>query len=472
MHHNLSVLLIRTRFTWYYILILSLIGLYSLFSIPFEITTQYFSYSSLYFSGVFGVFSIVSSLMGGISVSKSDQEFLLISAIRKRDLAFALMVAQALGTGILLIAVSIFALVSVNYSGTQYMLAVLNLILLDLFMLTIGIATFKLRRRYRILIAVGIAAWVLSYLAGFQFSPQGFITGNPLFSLLLTSPIASMSVIGALVTFNSEDLPIRVSEARQPKREYRSIARYVNYSPNKAIFMNSFTNLSYSTNSLMAGGIRTTTGKIRIRTYYAIMSLIAVIYGFLAFYLIRFGVQSGGFNEVVLFGSLYAGVLPQFTFNSGTMLYERAWLSFTSVQPWKYISVVVWAKMVQSVLTSIPFIIVSIVDFYLGVANTRESIVVFAILDPMLIGLYLFIVFSFSYYQITEEGFLSTRMSAIQFVSALPLILFTFIVILAILVPMLIWFTAVGTALILLLFATRKSYWERRVNRLVEKGFT
>lgn len=472
MHRSLSVLMIRTRFTWYYILILALIGLYSLFSIPFEIQFQNFTYGSLYFSGVFGGFSIVSALVGGVSVSKSDQEFLLVSAIRKGDLALALMVVQALGTGILLIAVSLFALVSVNYTGVQYLLAVLNLVLLDVFMLTIGVATFKLKRSYRILISIGIAAWVLSFLAGFQFSPQSFITGNPLYSLLLTSPVASLSLLGAYLTFNSQDLPIRVSQPKQPRREYRSIARYVNYNPNKAIFMNSFTNLSYSTNSLMAGGIRTTTGKIRIRTYYIIMSTIAVVYGFLAFYLIRFGAQSEGFNVVVVFGSLYAGVLPQFTFNSGTMLYERAWLSFTSIEPWKYISIVVWAKVGQSLLTSIPFIIVSIFDYYLGVSNIRESIVVIGVLDPLLIGLYLFIVFSFSYYQVTEEGFLSTRMSAIQFVSALPLILFTFIVILAILIPIVIWFTAIGTALIMLLFATRKNYWERRVNRLVEKGFT
>lgn len=464
-------MMIRTRFTWYYILVLALIAFYSIFAIPFETGSQNFFYSSIYFSGVFGSFAIASALMGGISVSKSDQEFLLVSAIPKRDLAVAFMIVQALGTGILLIAVSLFALVSLNYSGPEYVIAILDLLLLDIFMLTIGVATFKLKRRYRALIALGIGVWVLSFLAGFQFSPQGFLTGNPVGSILLTSPLTSLSVIGALLTFSSEDLPIRVSQPRVPRKEVNSTVSYLNYSPGRAIFMNSFTNLSYSTNSLMAGGIRTTTGKIRLRTYYAVMIVIAVIYGFLAYYLIRFGLQTQGFNEVVLFGSLYAGVLPQFTFNSGTMLYERAWLSFTSVEPWKYISIVVWAKVVQSLLTSIPFILVSIVDFYLGVANTIESLVVFAVIDPMLIGLYLFIVFSYSYYQITDEGFLSTRMSAIQFISALPLILFTIIVMLSILFPILIVFTAIGTALILLIFGTRKSYWERRVNRLVENGF-
>lgn len=465
------MLLIRTRFTWYYILVLSLIAFYSIIAIPFDLENQSFFYSTLYFSGVFGVFAIVSATMGGISVSKSDQEFLLVSAIPKKELAVSLMIVQALGTGILLIAVSIFALTIIDYSGIHLALAILNLILLDLIMLTIGISTFRLPRKYKAVAGAAIGLWVLSYFVGFPLAPQGFITGNPVYPLMLTAPVTALIIFGAYLTLRSEDLPIRVSTRKEPRKEYRSAVNYTKYSPRMAVFMNSFTNLSYSTNSLMAGGIRTTIGRVRMRTYYVIIVAISLIYGFLAYFLIRYGIQADGFNQVVLFGSLYAGVLPQFVFNSGAMTYERAWLSFTSFEPWRYISILVSAKIVQSVLTSIPFLLVSLVDYYLGVYNTIESLFVFAVIDPLMIGLYLYIVFSYSYYQITDEGYLSTRMSAAQFVQALPLIVFTLIVMMSIIFPVLIVFTALGTMAIIYLFATRKEFWERRINKLIENGF-
>ena len=213
------------------------------------------------------------------------------------------------------------------------------------------------------------------------------------------------------------------------------------------------------------------TSRIRLRTYYMIIIIIAVIYGFLAYFLIDFGIQSQGFNLVVLLGSIYVGVIPQFVFNSGVMTYERAWLSFTSMEPWKYISIIIGSKVAQSVITSIPFVTVSLIDAYLGVMNSMEAILVFLILDPLLIGLYLLIVFSASYYQITDEGFISSRMSAVQFVPALPLILFMVIVIISIIIPQLIIFTSVFTALIVVFLATRKKFWERRVNKLVQKGY-
>ena len=471
MHRSLEMLLIRTRFTWYYLLILALIAIYSLYAIPYQLAVQAYSYGSLYFTGIIGVFSVVSAYTGGITVSKSDQEFLLVSPVPRKSLIRGFLLVQALGTGLLLIAVSVFALASVNYSLFDFLLAALNLLALDIFLMTIGIATFQLKKPFRIAISSAIALWVLSFFLNFPLAPQNFMTGNTLYPLLLTAPVALVSLYGAIRTLSKEDLPIRASTFRTPKTEYKSAVSYLRYSPNYSVFLNGLTNLSYSTNSLMAGGIRTRTSKIRLRTYYAIIVLIAIIYGFLAYYLIDFGVQDVGFNFVVLFGSIYVGIIPQFVFNSGVMTYERAWLSFTSMEPWKYISIIITSKVFQSVITSIPFVVVSLIDYSFGVYNTIESSLVFLILDPLLIGLYLFIVFSVSSYQITDEGFLSTRMSLAQFVPALPIILFTIVVMVSIIVPLLIFVTSALTAAILIFATTRRGYWENRVNKLIQKGF-
>lgn len=472
MHRSLQVLLIRTRFTWYYLLILALIAIYSLYAIPYQLATEIYNFSTLYFTGIIGVYSAVSAYTGGISVSKSDQEFLLVSAIRRRDLITGYLLVQALGAGLLLVAVSVFALTTVSYSVLDFILAALNLVVLDIFLMTVGIATFQFGKTLRLLISASIAVWVLSFFIGFPFAPQYFMEGNPLYPLFLSTPVSLLTLYGAIKSMTGEDFPIRVSTPKEPKKEYSSIINYKKYSPNMAIFMNGFANLSYSTNSLMAGGIRTRTSKIRLRTYYAIIVMIAAIYGFLAFFLIRYGIQDVGFNLVVLFGALYAGVIPQFVFNSGVISYERAWLSFTSMEPWKYVSIIISSKIFQSVITSIPFIVVSIIDFTLGVKNTVESALVFLILDPLLIGLYLFLNFSISSYQVTDEGFLSSRMGALQFVPALPLILFTVVVMVAILVPVLIIVSSLVSALILIYAMTRKGYWEGRLNKLVEKGYT
>lgn len=461
----------RTRFTWYYILIIVLIAVYSLYAIPYQISGQPYTYGTLYFSAIVGGYSIIAAIAGGISVSKSDQEFLLVSPIGRRQLITALLLVQAIGTGLILIAVSVFVLALVHYGPLEMALVVVDIALLDIFLITIGIATFHLKRIFRVAIAVGIGLWIVSFFLGFPYSPQAFIHGSPLNSLVMTIPIAGASLLGAIYSLSSEDLPIRISAPKERKKEYKSMIRYVNYSPEQSVFLNGFTNLSYSTNSMMAGGIKTMTSRIRLRTYYTIIVAIAIVYGFLAYYLIDFGAEAEGINFVVLLGSIYVGVIPQFVFNSGVMTYERAWLSFTSMEPWKYISIIIGSKVAQSVITSIPFVAVSLADAYLGVKNSVEAILVFLVLDPLLIGLYLFIVFSASYYQITDEGFISTRMSLVQFIPALPLVLFMFIVIFSIIVPMLIIFTSIATALVLGLLSTRRDYWERRVNKLVQKGY-
>lgn len=472
MYRSLHMLLVRTRFTWYYILILGMIAAYSLYAIPYQLSTQIYSFGTLYFTGIVGIYSIVSSYMGGISVSKSDQEFLLVSPIPRKDIISGFLLVQALGAGLLLIAVSIFALSFLNYSPIEFLFAALNLVALDIFLMTVGIAAFQFSRKVRALISALVASWILSFFLGFPLAPQDFMTGSPLLSLLLTTPIAVITLLGAIKSLSRDDLPIRLSVPKESKSVYRSSRSYLWYSPRKAVFMNGLTNLSYSTNSLQAGGIRTKTSKISIRTYYVVITVIAVVYGLLAYLLIPFGIQDVGFNLVVLFGALYAGVIPQFMFNSGVITYERAWLSFTSMEPWRYISIIIGSKVFQSALTSIPFIAVSLVDYRLGVLNTIESILVFLILDPLLIGLYLFINFSISSYQVTDEGFISARMGASQFVPALPLILFTMVVMIAILVPILIVFSSLAFGIILLLAATRKNYWERRLYKLVEKGYS
>lgn len=465
------MLLVRTRFTGYYLLIIILIAVYSLYAAPYQISGAAYNYGIIYFSAILGGYSIVSSLAGGISVSKSDQEYLFVSPINRRHLIFALLLVQAIGAGLILIAVSVFVLALVHYGPLEMSLVILNLILLDIFLITVGIGTFHLKRNYRVVIAVAIGLWVISFFVGFPYSPQAFMEGNPLNSLVMTAPVAGASLLGAINSLASEQLPIRISSQRERKKEYSSIVRYVKYTPVQAVFLNGFSNLSYSTNTMMAGGIKTLTSRIRLRTYYALMVGIAAVYGFLAYYLIGFGAQAEGFNFVVLLGSVYVGVIPQFIFNSGVMTYERAWLSFTSMEPWKYISITIASKVAQSILTSIPFVAVSLIDSYLGVKNSLEAVLVFLVLDPLLIGLYLLIVFSASSYQITDEGFISTRMSAVQFVPALPLLLFIFVVMLSIIVPLVIVFASIGTAMLLYLLSTRREFWERRINKLVQKGY-
>ncbi len=462
--------MLRTRFTWYYILIIALIGIYSVYQIPFS-GGLFYNYSTLYFSGVFGGYALVTTILGGISVSKSDQEYLLVSAVPKRQLSLAFLMVQALGAGLLLIAVSILSLVTLSYGLVNLGLAALDLALLDIFIISVGIAAFQFSRKVRVLIAVGIAAWVLSFLIGFPYSPQAFLLGNPLLSLPLNLPIAAVTFYAAVRSLSSEDLPLRLATTKDSGMVYRSSVDYKRYKPTMAVFMNGFTTLTFSTNSVMAGGVKVRTSKIRLRTYFIIMIIIAAVYGFLAYYLIPYGAQSEGFNFVVLFGALYAGVLPQFIFSSGVMIYERAWLSFTSIEPWRYLRIILASKILLSVLTSIPFVAVSLVDRFLGVLNTTESILVFVVLDPLLIGLFLFFAFTLSSYQITDEGFLSSRMSAAQFAYALPIIIFTVVVMVSILVPLLIAVTSVATGLLLLFVTGRKAYWERKVNRLVEKGY-
>ncbi|MCL4330987.1 MAG: hypothetical protein M1304_01795, partial [Candidatus Thermoplasmatota archaeon] len=74
-------------------------------------------------------------------------------------------------------------------------------------------------------------------------------------------------------------------------------------------------------------------------------------------------------------------------------------------------------------------------------------------------------------YQMKDENYIPARFSANQFLMILPIIGFYIIAFSIIFIPISLIYLSAFMALILAFILTRKNYWTRRVNKMVERGF-
>ena len=84
---------------------------------------------------------------------------------------------------------------------------------------------------------------------------------------------------------------------------------------------------------------------------------------------------------------------------------------------------------------------------------------------------YVFMAFSVRPYQMKDENYIPARFSANQFLMILPVIGFYIIAFSIIFIPISLIYLSALMAVILALILTRKNYWTRRVNKMVERGF-
>ena len=431
-------------------------------------------YGSFYFTTVISVFIGISTLLGGISVTKSDQEFLLVSAVRKRDLVPALYIAQFLASGLILLAAALITVLQTYRVSPLLGIALFNIGLLSLYPVSIGIALSGRSLPVRIATAAVSLAWVLSGLIGFRYSAISFLRIDPLYSLITIAPVTVLSFLAAARVLSGENVPYRAAGLSRQGRDYANTSSYLGLSPRMAIIKMGVTQISLATRSSSMGNIRPTARRIRVTIFLYVMIALAIAYAIvsLKFYnLAASGFKSSGVNIISLLFAVYVGSTPQMMLSSGAMAYERAWLSFTSMEEWRYINTLILSKIVQALIAAIPFSAANLLLYFLEVPGTLPSIFIFELLGPVVVCAYLFMAFSIRPYQMKDENYIPARFSAVQFIIALPLMLFYGSAFVVMFFPPAMLVVGPLMLLIVLLLVTRRSYWKKRVNKIVEGGF-
>ena len=476
MFTSVMKLILRTRFSASYFAVIAFVLLYSLISLSGNDAGSGYLYGDLYFTLIIGVFSTISIIFGGISVTKSDQEFLLVSAIRRRDLVPALFTAQFLASGLILLAASLITILGIYRYSALVGVAILDVILLALFSVSVGIVLTDRSLFLRIPLAAVSLLWILSSYLGFKYGAISFLKYDPVLSLLTIFPVTIASLFFAVRILSGENLPYRVSGIRKQSMNFRKTSRYEGLSPNMAILKLGITQISLATRASSMGNIKSTARRIQFSVVFIIFIAIAVGY---SIYMLYYAVPSeyisfpgiSGVNLVTMFLIIYLGSTPQMIMSSGAMAYERAWLSFMSMEPGSYVNMLIISKMIQAAIAGIPIAIAGFALDLLGVQGTLMVIPVFEIVSPFMVGVYLFMAFSVRPYQMKDENYIPARFSANQFLMILPIIGFYIIAFSIIFIPISLIYLSAFMALILAFILTRKNYWTRRVNKMVERGF-
>lgn len=462
-------LLLRTRFTAYYFMGLLFVFIYSTFAQFSQQSVERHLVGLLYVSFVLTIFGAISIMLGGLMSSKSDSEFLFVSAVKRRDLGSALFLSQFLTTGPLILAGSLYYVFSMGNTTAIEIVHFFDLLFMALLVVSLGIVLSVLKTLQRAILTAVYVLWILSSIIGFPLGGTSFLGEHLWPSTLMITAATLVSVVGAVVALSGEHLPVRISALKSGSRDFKKITRFSDLSPFRTVLRFGITQISIASRSASMGSMRVSARRIRLIYFIVAMCVAAVTYVVVS---LKFPeVTEGNFNTVIFLFSFYFGIFPQVMISSGAIAMERAWLSFMSMEPWRYMRYLLISKMAQALVISTPMSLASIVLWFLGVPTGIPAAISFALFPPAIVSLYLFISFSVRPYQMREEEFIATRFGGTQYMIIVPIFVYSFAIVFALVIPFTIPYITALLYLVTIYILTRHRYWNERLTKAVESGF-
>ncbi len=462
-------LLIRTRFTPYYFVGLLFIFIYSMMAQVSQEGPERAFAGTLYVTLVLSLFGGISIVLGGLLSSKSDSEFLFVSAVERKDLGPALFLSQFLTTGPLIIAGSFYYILSMGATGLLEIVRFIDLIFMALLTVSLGITFSVLRTYQRVILAVVYVLWITSSLLGFSLGGVSFLGTDPWLPTVLVVAVAIISVVGCIISLSGEHLPVRVSSLRTGSRDFKKITGFTGISPFRTVLRFGITQISIASRASSMGGVRFAAR--RIRPIYFVVAMCAAA-AFYVIIVVKFPMANQtGFNVPLFLFAFYLGIFPQIMISSGTIAMERAWLAFMSMEPWRYVRYLILAKMAQALLISLPMVIGSVIIWISGIPLGIYAAIGFLFVPPPVVSVFLFLSFSYKPYQVRDEEFIATRFGGSQYMIVVPIFVYTFAIAFILSFPPSTPFILGICYLGALFVLTRRRYWNDRLNNIVESGF-
>ncbi|MGP6239592.1 hypothetical protein ACNF40_04140 [Cuniculiplasma sp. SKW4] len=465
-------LLVKSRFSRAFLLILFGIFAYSFFviSFGFDFNSEK-SFGSYYLAFFFLLFLLSATVGGGLSVTRADLDFLLTSAVRNRDLIPAFFIAQALSSSLIFIAAASGAIAFFRTNLSGFILGIVAIICMAILPISMSLNMAGKGMNLKVPVAAIEAGWIVSSFIGFPYGALSFITYLDPYSSLTVIILTIVATAVAATTIRGESLPFRISSfSMRTKNSYDKSFSFKEKNPVEAIMSLHFRQVDFTSRVASMGNIRVKVNRVSIYMLFAILSAIAFVVTFL---LIEFQgnfLSTFGSFGIYLLAAYFAWFLS-LMLSTGTLSKERAWLSFTSIPIEIYLRKVMEAKILQTLFASVPFII-SFIVLGIYISHTFFIMTIVLILFP---PLYSGINFSLSFlrkpYQILQENILPSTYNASQF-AVFP-ITFTMLIALFVVVifPVTIPLIFAIDVLILLYLSFRKSYWQKRLYQWIERGY-
>ena len=417
-------------------------------------------------------FIVMSLLLGGIFVLKSDRDYLLTLPLSRRELSLSLFLAQFIGSGISILFLFGFYLAGAGSLDTALVL-VGNLVLLAVIVTAFGIISNILEVWKRLVLAALLSLWCYSSFLGFPFTPVSTFTGGIVYGSLVLLGLALVVMPVALRELAFLEVGSIRSLLRATSSEYKRSMSFAGKSPVRAVYTYHLSFLELAGRMNLPGSTSFRSARVKTRTVLMVSSIIAGVY----FYFTGLGEQDlilngSRFSGLVFVVPILLGVVVLVLMSQGTFSNERGWLAFTAMDPASYLRHLLLSKAASALSIIGPFIVADDLLALLGNPTALNSSIVLLISVPSAAMIAAYLVARVgAVQQVTEEGMMPGQFELKQILVILPVYIFIGMIIvseISLTGALVVAGVLGGLALLLLAGA---STWRGIAYRLTEKGF-
>ena len=426
-----------------------------------QVTTGPLSY---YAVGASIFFMTMSLLFGGLFIIKSDRDYLLTLPLSRRNLSFALFVAQFVGYGLTMLFLYGFYVAGAGDITTVILLAV-NLGVLACVVTSLGVISNILNTWKRVLLAIALAAWSASSIFGFQLTPVSSFRGDIDYGTIALFVLAAAVMPVALRELANIELGSIRTLMRTTASEYKKNVSFAGKSPIGAVYSYHLSFLELVGRMNVAGSTSYRAARIKTRTVLLISIPASIAYLILTRLITRSG-------PIIFVLPVLMGVIILVLMSQGTLANERAWLAFTALDPATYIRHLLFSRVLSTLAIIGPF---GIADFILAASGDPtglQSALVLLVTIPAESILATYVIARVgAVYQVKEEGMMPGEFNLRQFGAILPIYAAIGLIVISeysalaavIIAPLLTGLSAVLLA--------SSSMWRSIAYRLTERGF-
>lgn len=464
-------LLVKSRFSRNYLLVIFFIFIYSIFTVNFGLNDTV-NFGSYYLAFFFLIFLVSAIYTGGISTTSADRDFLLTSPIENRVLVPAFFISQALASSLIFISAASASFIILKNSEASLLIGIADIICMAILPISMSLNMAGTPKAARVGAAIVAIAWIFSSYAGFPFGPLSFLSGHLVESSLFLILVTIVATAVSFRAISQNSLPFKLSAMSTKSKGFKELFSFRGKRPSMAVFELHFKQVDFSSRTASMGNIRIKVNRISIFTIALLTTALGVFFVFFQlFYVKTLPKTSSDSLLYILFPEIYISWGISLGLSTGTLSKERAWLAFISFPVEKYMRITVLAKMSQSFFVSIPLIVANIFLAIEGIHFAFEFIWIFALLVPIYCGISFSMSFYRKAYQITQEDVLPSTYNLTQFillpVSFVMLILLFLVSFFEGSLP----FTIVGGGIFLSLFLLGENHWKNGLYRMIESGY-
>ena len=428
------------------------------------------------FSGGFSYYAVSASiffitmslLFGGLFVLKSDRDYLLTLPLSRRDLSLSLFVAQFVGSGItILFLYGFYVAGAANIETTLVLVG--NLVLLSCVVTSFGVISNLLETWTRVVLAIGLGLWCFSSILGIPFTPVSAFTGDLVYGSIVLFLLASIVVPVALRELAYLELGSLRTMLRSTSSEYKKNMSFSGKGPIRSIYSYHLSFLELVGRINIAGSTSYKATRIKTSTVIVISTIASGIYLYLT------GLSpttTTTFRALVIFVTIFMGIVTLVLMSQGTLSNERAWLAFTAMDPATYLRHLLLSRVLSTLALIGPFGVADLILSMIGVPRAIESATVLLATVPAASILAAYITARLgAVQQVKEEGMMPGQFDLRQFLVILPV----YVVVGLIFASEFSFAAALGIALVLgllsVLLLSRAGLWRGVAYRLTERGF-